>query len=141
MKQPHAPLEATREWVRACAAGLRTGRHPLWDFLTPYFARVADEKGVQALADELVEMAPLLRQDDSMLQEESDFKEVLKQWTARLSGNAQRMVPVLKAVLLAQYGTRDYFAQTLGWGWDAMMSAKGGTEAFMKTLEDVVAAK
>ena len=141
MKQPHAPLEATREWVRACAAGLRTGRHPLWDFLTPYFARVADEKGVQALADELVEMAPLLRQDASMLQEESDFKEVLKQWTARLSGNAQRMAPVLKAVLLAQYGTRDYFAQTLGWGWDAMMSAKGGTEAFLKTLEDVVAAK
>ena len=136
-----ASLESMREWVRACAAGLRTGRQPLWDLITPYFKRVADEKGARALADALVEIAPLLRQDDLKLQEEADFKGMMKQWTARLSGNADLMASVLKAVLIAQYGTRDCFTQALGWGGEAMMSSPGGSAVFVKTLEEVVAEK
>ena len=51
-----ASLDTMRIWVRGCARGMRTSRQPLWDFFTPYFARVAREKGAQALADAIVEL-------------------------------------------------------------------------------------
>ena len=136
-----ASLDTMRVWVRGCARGMRTSRQPLWDFFTPYFARVAKEKGAKALADAIVEFAPLLRQDDAKLQEEADFKGVLTEWTEPLSGNRQLMLPVLKALLAAQYGTRDFFSQTLGWGGDAMMTDNAGMAAFFKALEEVVAEK
>jgi hypothetical protein len=136
-----ASLDTMRVWVRGCARGMRTSRQPLWDFFTPYFARVAREKGAKALADAIVEFAPLLRQDDAKLQEEADFKGALKEWTEPLSGNMQLQVPVLKAVLAAQYGTRDFFSQALGWGGESMMSGDEGTTAFFKALEEVVAEK
>ena len=136
-----ASLDTMRIWVRGCARGMKTGRQPLWDFLTPYFARVAKEKGAKALADSLVEFAPLLRQEDFKLQEEADFKAVLKEWTAPLAGNYRLLANVLKAVLSAQYGTRDFFSQTLGWGGDAMLADDSGTATFFKALEEMVAEK
>lgn len=136
-----APLDTMKVWVRGCARGMRTGRQPLWDLLTPYFERVAKERGKQPLADALVEFAPLLRQDDEKLQEEADFKEALKNWAAPLVGDAGLVASVLRATLLAQYGTRDYFSQALGWGGDAMLSGQDGMTAFFKTLEEVVAEK
>ena len=136
-----APLDTMRIWVRGCARGMRTGRQPLWDLLTPYFERVAKERKAQGLADALVEFAPLLRQGDEKLQEEADFKSALTEWTEPLSRNRQLIVPVLKAMLSAQYGTRDFFSQTLGWGGDAMMSSKSGSTAFFKVLEEVIAEK
>lgn len=136
-----ASLDTMRVWVRGCARGMRSSRQPVWDFLTPYFGRVAREKGAQALADALTEFAPLLRQDDAILQEEADFKAALKEWAEPLSGNAQLLAQVLKAVLGAQYGTRDFFSQTLGWGGDAMLSRDEGMTAFFKALDEVVAEK
>ena len=136
-----ASLETMRIWVRGCARGMRTGRQPLWDFLTPYFARVAKEKGADALADAIVEFAPLLRQDDAKLQEEADFKAELSKWTEPIAADAGLVAKTLKAMLLAQYGTRDYFSQTLGWGGDAMMSSDSGTKSFFAVLEEVVAEK
>ena len=136
-----ASLDTMRIWVRGCARGMRTGRQPLWDFLGPYFERVAKDRGAEALADAIVEFAPLLRQDDAKLQEEADFKEELKKWTGPLAADDGLVAKVLKATLLAQYGTRDYFSQTLGWGGDAMMSSDGGTKAFFGILEEVVAEK
>ena len=126
-------------WVRGCARGMKTGRQPLWDFLTPYFARVAKEKGAKALADELVAFAPLLRQSEERLQEESDFKVVLKDWTRPLGRDRSLLAPVLKATLSAQYGTRDYFSQTLGWGGDTLMGDGGNSELFVRTLNEMVA--
>ena len=136
-----ASLDTMRIWVRGCARGMRTSRQPLWDFLTPYFARVARERGAQALADAISEFAPLLRQDDVKLQEEADFKAALKEWAEPLSGDSKLLAQVLKAVLGAQYGTRDFFSQTLGWGGDAMLSGDSGMSMFFKALEDVVAEK
>ena len=136
-----ASLDTMRAWVRGCARGMKTGRQPLWDFLAPYFARMAKERGKQALADALVEFAPLLRQDDVKLQEEADFKAALKTWSAPIADDRNLTMQVLKAMLGAQYGTRDYFTQTLGWGGDLMMSDEDGTAAFFKTLNQLVAEK
>ena len=139
VRRSSASLDTMRIWVRGCARGMRTGRQPLWDFLTPYFARVADERGAAALADALVEFAPLLRQEDAVLQEEADFKAQLAVWTKPFDGDMQLVMKVLRATLLAQYGTRDYFSQALGWGGDSMMSGEDGTRAFFGVLEGVMA--
>ena len=136
-----ASLDTMRIWVRGCARGMRTGRQPLWDFLSPYFARVSKEKGPGALAAAIAEFAPLLRQDGVKLAEEADFKAELTKWTEPIAGDTSLVSSVLKAVLLAQYDTRDYFSQTLGWGADMLMSNDAGTKAFMGTLEQVVAEK
>jgi len=136
-----ASLDTMRIWVRGCARGMRTSRQPLWDFFTPYFARVAREKGAQALADAIVEFAPLMRQDETKLQEEADFKDTLAEWAAPIAGNVRLSAQVLKAMLDAQYGTRDFFSQTLGWGGDTLMSAEGGMKAFFKAIDETVAAK
>ena len=136
-----ASLETMRVWVRGCARGMKTGRQPLWDFLTPYFARLAKAKGRQALADDLVAFAPLLRQSDEAIQEEADFKKALTDWTEPLAGDPAMIASVLKAMLLSQYGTRDYFSQTLGWGGDVMMGDKKLFALYVKTLDEVVAEK
>ena len=136
-----ASLDTMKVWVRGCARGMRTGRQPLWDLLAPYFERVAKERGKKALADALVEFAPLLRQEDAKIQEEADFKGALAAWTSPLGGDSGLVAQVLKATLLAQYGTRDYFSQALGWGSDAMLGGADGMAAFFKTLEEVVAEK
>ena len=136
-----ASLDTMKVWVRGCARGMRISRQPLWDFLTPYFARVAKERGAQALADAIAEFAPLLRQDDAKLQEEADFKAALKEWAEPLSGDSRLLARALKAVLGAQYGTRDFFSQTLGWGGDAMFSGNEGMPEFFKALEEVVTEK
>ena len=136
-----ASIDTMRTWVRGCSRGMKTGRQPLWDFLTPYFARVAREKGANALADELVVFAPMLRQSDEAVQEEADFKAMLAEWTRPLASDAGLLVPVLKAMLLSQYGTKDYFTQVLGWGGDVMMGDRGLSAVYVKTLGEVVAEK
>ena len=136
-----ASIDTMRTWVRGCARGMKTGRQPVWDFLTPYFARVMKEKGKKALADELVAFAPLLRQSEEEVQEEADFKEMLKEWAKPLGSDVEFAVPVLKAMLLAQYGTKNYFTQVLGWGGDVMMGDKGLSAVYIKTLGEVVAEK
>lgn len=136
-----ASLDTMRVWVRGCARGMKTGRQPLWDFLTPYFARLAKEKGKKALADDLVVFAPLLTQSDRKIQEEADFKKTLEEWTKPLGGDVSLVVPVLRAMLDSQYGTKDYFSQVLGWGGDALMGTPDGVAKYMQALGDVVAAK
>ena len=136
-----ASIDTMRTWVRGCSRGMKTGRQPVWDFLTPYFARVMKEKGKRALADELVAFAPLLRQSDEQIQEEADFKKMLEEWAKPLGSDVEFVVPVLKAMLLAQYGTKNYFTQVLGWGGDIMMGNTGLSAAYIKTLGEVVAEK
>ena len=136
-----ASLDTMRIWVRGCARGMKTGRQPLWDFLTPYFARLSKEKGIQALADDLVVFAPLLRQSGEEIQEESDLKVMLTEWAKPLGSDPALVAPVLKAMLLAQYGTKDYFSQVLGWGGDVMMGDKSLTALYIKTLGEVVVEK
>ena len=141
LKRAGVPLDRLRVWVRGCARGMKTGRQPVWDFLTPYFARVAKEGGAQALRDALVEFAPLLRQGGGRLQEESDFGKALEEWTQPLAGDARLRYDVLKAMLEAQYGTDDYFTQTLGWASDAYMKTPEGVAEFVKCLGEVLDAK
>lgn len=136
-----ASIDTMRTWVRGCSRGMKTGRQPVWDFLTPYFARVMKEKGKRALADELVAFAPLLRQSDEQIQEEADFKKMLEEWAKPLGSDVEFVVPVLKAMLLAQYGTKNYFTQVLGWGGDVMMGNTGLSAVYIKTLGEVVAEK
>ena len=136
-----ASIDTMRTWVRGCSRGMKTGRQPVWDFLTPYFARVMKEKGKRALADELVAFAPLLRQSEEEVQEEADFKKMLEEWAKPLGSDVEFVVPVLKAMLLAQYGTKNYFTQVLGWGGDVMMGNTGLSAVYIKTLGEVVAEK
>ena len=137
----NVPLANMRTWVRGCAKGMRTGRQPVWDFLTPYFARVEKEGGAKAVADALVEFAPLLKQDDGKIQEESDFKVALGEWTKSMATDKKLVADVLKAMLSAQYGTRDYFSQTLGWGGDILTANDADTKPFMDIIAAVVAEK
>ena len=136
-----ASLETMRVWARGCARGMKGGRHPVWNLITPYFKRVANEKGPEGLSEALIEFAPVLRQSDEKIQEESDFKAQLKEWTAPLGSSHAAILPVLKAMLAAQYGTRDFFSQTLGWGGEMLMGTKEGAALYIKTISDVVSRK
>ena len=131
-------LDKQRVWVRGCARGLKSGRQPVWNFLTPYFARVAKDKGAKALAEDLVAFAPNLRQCDARIQEESDFRKALETWTKPLEREPQLCYDVLKAMLDAQYGTSDYFSQTLGWGSDVFMKSSDGLQTFIKCIGEVL---
>lgn len=136
-----ASLDTMRIWARGCARGMKGGRHPVWNLITPYFKRVAKEKGPEGLLDALVAFAPVLRQSDEKIQEESDFKAQLKEWTAPLGTSRDVILPVLKAMLAAQYGTRDFFSQTLGWGGEMLMGTEDGAALYIKTISEVVQSK
>ena len=99
------------------------------------------EKGREALANELVAFAPSLRQSEEQIQEEADFKKMLEEWAKPLGSDVALVVPVLKAMLLAQYGTKNYFTQVLGWGGDVMMGDNGLSAIYIKTLGEVVTEK
>ncbi|MBE6382143.1 MAG: hypothetical protein E7049_03900 [Lentisphaerae bacterium] len=135
------PLDKLRVWVRGCARGMKYGREPLWDILTPYFERVVKEKGKEALVEDLVDFAPLLKQSPSKLEEESDFGVVLAKWGDLLGGDEALRMRVLKAMLEAQYGTENYFSQTMGWGADSMMKTKAGADKFNACLMEVLSSK
>ena len=136
-----ANLDTMRPWALGCARGMKTGRQPLWDILTPYFEKLGRENGRKALADELVLFAPLLAQSSTKIQEEADFGEMLKQWTAPLGADMSLLMPVMKAMLSSQYGTPNYFSQVLAWGGDLMMGDASKTARFIQTLGDVVKEK
>ena len=131
-------LDKQRVWVRGCARALKSGRQPVWNFLTPYFARVAKEKGAKALAADLVAFAPNLRQCNTKIQEESDFRKALETWTKPIERDPQLCYDVLKAMLDAQYGTPNYFSQTLGWGSDLFMKSSDGLHTFVKCIGEVM---
>ncbi len=139
LMRTNTPLDELRVWVRGCARGMKTGRQPLWNILTPYFERVAKEKGVAALKADLLEFAPLLKQGQGKLQEEADFSTVLQKWGELLGSDELTRYDVLKAMLVAQFGTREYFSQTLGWGSDYYTKIPGGMEKFVKCLSEVFA--
>ena len=134
------PLDKIRVWVRGCARGMKTGRQPLWDILTPYFQRVAKEKGKPALKDDLIAFAPLLKQPEKRIAEESNFSTNLTIWTEAFGGDRQARYDVLKAMLEAQYGTPEYFSQTMGWGSDYFTKTSDGSKIFTKCLNDAIAA-
>ena len=135
------PLDQLRVWVRGCARGMKCGRQPLWNILTPYFQRVAKEKGKSALKDDLIAFAPLLKQGETKIQEEADFGTVLTTWGEALGEDKQMRYDVLKAMLEAQYGTSDYFSQTMGWGSDFFTKSADGSKLFTQCINEAVAAK
>ncbi len=141
LMRSNTPIDKLRVWVRGCARGMKTGRQPLWNILTPYFERVAREKGKSALKDDLIAFAPLLRQGGEKIEEEADFGVVLKQWGEALGTDRQMRYDVLRAMLESQAGTGDYFSQTMAWGSEFFMGAPGGAELFSKCLNEALAAK
>ena len=112
------PLGEYRKFAHAAVAALKGLRQPLWDLLTPYYRRVVERKGVDVLAVALIELAPALRQDDGRIQEEGDFRAAVAKWAAPIAENPALMEQVSMAVLTAQSGTRNYFAQALAWCGD-----------------------
>ena len=139
LMRSNTPLDQLRVWVRGCARGMKTGRQPLWNILTPYFQRVAREKGIPALKEDLIAFAPLLKQGGSKIQEEADFSTVLTTWGESLGADKQTRYDVLKAMLMAQYGTSDYFSQTMGWGSDFFTKTADGSKLFTKCLNEALA--
>ena len=133
------PLDKIRVWVRGCARGMKAGRQPLWNILTPYFERVAKEKGKESLRDDLIDFAKNLKQTGPRLQEEADFKTVLDKWGELLGNDKQMRYDVLKAMLSAQLGTSDYFSQTMGWGSDYFSTSADGVATFNKCLSEALA--
>ena len=140
LMRSETPLDKIRVWVRGCARGMKTGRQPLWNILTPYFERVAKEKGKEALKEDLLAFAPLLRQGGTKISEEADLSTVLAKWTEPLANDKQAMYEVLKATLEAQYGTGDYFSQAMGWGSEYFTKTSDGAKMFNKCLNEAIAA-
>ncbi|MBR0197546.1 MAG: discoidin domain-containing protein [Kiritimatiellae bacterium] len=139
LMRANLPLDKIRIWVRGCARGLKAGRQPLWNILTPYFKRVAIDKGAGGLKDELIAFAPLLKQAPSKLQEEADFQTNLVTWTEALGNDRQARYDVLKAMLVAQYGTSDYFSQVMGWGSEYFTKSPEGSQLFTKCMNEALA--
>ena len=128
------PLAEHRAFAMDCAKSLAGWRQPLWDLLSPYFARVAVESGPRALKDALVEFAPLLRQGEDIIAEEGDFSAAMKQWVKPLEGDKALMEAAIMAVVAAQRGTRDFFAQTLAWCGDFMLADAARLKRFVAAL-------
>lgn len=145
LERSGAPLECHRAFIEDTLAKAGAWRQPAWDFVTRYLDRVAKGKGAAAHAEELAGLAPLLRQPDGKIREEASFRRMLQIWTAPECNAAKTdggrlLAKVLKAFLAAQNGTRDYFAQTLGWGCDRMMGDPCLAAAYMEAVESAVAA-
>ena len=128
------PLDDHRIFACTAIKVLGEWRHPLWDLLTPYFERVAKEKGAEALVVELEEFAPLLRQGDNVLKDEGDFRSVVERWTKPLEGDAALKERAVVAFTSAQYGTRTFFTQTLGWCAPFLFEDEARANRFMKLL-------
>ena len=119
------PAEEFRAFAQSAAAALKGWRQPLWDLLTPYFEQTAaEEDGAAKLAAALVEFAPALRQNDEAIQEEGDFRAAIARWAKPVAADGKLMDKVSMAVLSAQAGTRDYFAQALAWCGDFIVDDK-----------------
>ena len=142
VERSNAPVETMRTWLKGATREMKNGtrplgRQPLWDLLTPFFARVAKESGPRALADELIAFAPNLKQSGDVLAEEADFGVVLSRWSKLMGDDAQLRYDVLKAMLAAQVGTRDYFSYVLGWGSEYFI-ARNESATFIKCLEEAL---
>ncbi len=133
------PLEEHRTYARAAINALNGWRHPLWDLLTPYFDRVARESGPDALAEALESFVPLLRQPDETLQDDGDISLVVARWAKPLVGRAELMERAVGSVVAAQYGTKTYFAQVLGWCAPFIFADEARAARFLKTLPKLAA--
>ena len=128
------PLEDHRIFVRTALKVLGEWRHPLWDLLTPYFRRVAREKGGEALVAELEEFAPFLRQRDTNMQDEGNFCSAIERWTKPIEDDAALKEKAVVIFATAQYGTRTFFTQTLGWSAPFLFADEGRAKRFMHLL-------
>ena len=128
------PLEDHRVFVRTALRVLVEWRHPLWDLMTPYFERVAKEKGAEALVAELEEFAPLFRQGETVMKDEGDFRSIAERWTKPLEGDAALKERAVVAFASAQYGTRTFYTQTLGWCASFLFEDEARAERFLKLL-------
>ena len=128
------PLAEHKSYAQAAARELVGMRHPLWDLLTPYFSHVARECGNAALAGELADFAPLLRQGDEEMRDNGDISVALREWTRPLESDAALMEKTVVAFVSAQYGTRNFFTQTLGWCAGFLFEDEARAGRFMKLL-------
>ena len=115
------PLDEHRAFADGCVAALKGWRQPLWDVLSPFFARIEKECGDAGLADELVRMMPALRQGEDSIREEGSFVNALERWTKPLRRKPDLKERVAVAALEAQRDTKDYFGQVLSWSADLMI--------------------
>lgn len=116
------PLAEARVFIDGCVAAMKELRQPLWDILTPYFARVAAEESPEKLSGEIVRLMPLLKQPEDRIQEEGFFERALAEWTKPLAGSPALKERVVLETLKVQYGTPDSFTQALGWCADFMVA-------------------
>ena len=127
-------LDEHRTFARAAIKGLDGLRHPLWDLLTPYFKRVFEEGGGSALVGELAEFAPLLRQNDEMLLDNGDFSVATSEWTKPLKSSPALMEKTVAVFAAAQYGTKTYFTQVLGWCAPFLFEDEKRADRFLRLL-------
>ncbi len=130
------PLEEHRTYAFTALRILDGWRNPLWDLLTQYFDRVA-EKGEKELAEALVELAPMLRQSDVRLQDEGDFSKMISLWAKPLENNEELMQETVEAFAAAQYGTRTFFTQTLGWCANFVFADEKRATRFVRSLPKI----
>ena len=137
LKRSSRPAAECRVYALAAMKTLAGWRRPLWDLLTPYFERVAEEKGPQGLSEALAEAAPFLRQGEKALQDEGDFSSVLAIWTKPLEEHPELMEKTAEAFAAAQFGTRSFFSQTLGWCAPFVFADEKRAERFLKELPKI----
>ena len=128
------PLEDHRIYARTALKVLSELRNPLWDLLTPYFQQVASEKGGEALVAELEECAPFIRQGETVMQDEGNFCSAIELWTKPIEEDAALKEKAVVIFATAQYGTRTFFTQTLGWSAPFLFADEGRAKRFMRLL-------
>lgn len=138
LEKNHRPLSDYRVMAFGAAESLPS-RQPLWDVLSRYLTRVVNEEGVDALANEIIALAPFLRQPEEKLAEEADFKSLVLGWTGPFAKDTEKCLAVARALLKAQAGTRDYLTAMLGWGAETLMDTEERFARFVAAVEEACA--
>lgn len=76
----NASMEDWNRYVNTLVKGFKSGGQPLWDLLTPYFERIARERGAEAVKQEVMRLEPAIKTPPGRLAEATTFDDMCRQW-------------------------------------------------------------
>ncbi|MGX8704518.1 MAG: hypothetical protein ACSW8H_08745, partial [bacterium] len=101
---------------------------------TPFFIEniQVSVRTIEELAYFLGRFPALL--DETVMKDEGDFRSIAERWTKPLEGDAALKERAVVAFASAQYGTRTFYTQTLGWCASFLFEDEARAERFLKLL-------
>ena len=137
LNRSNADEQRMRAFMRALARALPDGRQVVWNIENDCLRRLAERPdGKEKTAAALEELYPLLPQStDEPIREECNWRKIM-QVHGQLVGD-ELAGRLLAAALKANLGRGDYFAATLGWGSDALLTKANRGEEFAAALRSI----